>query len=456
VQRRGIQLAVLFTAELLVMLDGMSVSVALPAIGADVGLRGGELQFVVTCYTVPLGSFLLIGGRAADRWGRRRVLAWGLVALAVGSLAAGLADGAGLLLAGRALSGAGAAFATPAALGLVTAITRSGSERNRVLGAMAATQAFGVVAGAMLGGVLTSAFGWPWVFLSAVPIAAAAAVLTAVALPESREGDRAERLDWAGAVAVALGLALLILALVELQRDGVTGSAAPALGGSVLLLTAFVARQRAARSPLLPLRLFRSAPVTGANLTVVANAGAFTGTVLLSTLLMQDELGFSAFEAGLGFAPLSLSALAGCFLAPRLMERLGSRRTVAASLVTTAAALAWIAADPAGGYAGALLPAYLVAGFTFAAAVVPLTAEAVDGAAGGEQAVAAGLFQTFTHVGGAVVLAVLVVCAAAWGLRWGFALAAGLLVAATGVALVLLRSSRLDLGGNVAADPDPG
>src|SRR5215208_1132793 len=168
------------------MLDGMSVSVALPEIGRDVGLHGSELQFVITAYTVPLGSFLLIGGRAADRWGRRRVLVCGLTGLTAGSLAAGLAGSPGPLLAGRAVAGLGGALAIPAALGLVTAVTSSGGERNRVLGLMAATQAVGVVAGAMLGGVVTSAFGWPWVFLLTVPIAGLATVLAAVVLPESR------------------------------------------------------------------------------------------------------------------------------------------------------------------------------------------------------------------------------------------------------------------------------
>jgi MFS family permease len=449
-------LAVLFTAELLVMLDGMSVSVALPEIGDDVGLEGAELQFVVTAYTVPLGSFLLLGGRAADRWGRRRILVGGLAAFAAGSLAAGLAGDAAVLLSGRVVSGVGAAFAIPAALGLVTAVTSAGPERNRVLGMMAATQAFGVVAGALLGGVVTYALGWPWVFLVVVPVAALAAVLGAALLPESSGDDRAERLDWVGATAVALGLALLILALVRLQREGLGGATTPALAGSAVLLALFVLRQRAADAPLLPLRLFRSARVTGANVTVVANAGAFTGTVVLSTLLMQRELGMSALETGLAFAPLSLSALGGCLLAPRLMELVGSRATVAASLLTTASGLAWIAAAPADGYAGTLLPAYIVTGFTFAAAAVPLTAEAIEGARGGERAVAAGLFQTFTHVGGAVVLALLVVCSAAWGLTAGFAAAAGGLVAAAGLALVLLRAPHLHLEPDVAAGPGSG
>ena len=367
---RGDLLTILFTAELLVMLDGMSVSVALPEIGDDVGLEGAELQFVVTAYTVPLGSFLLLGGRAADRWGRRRMLVGGLVAFALGSLAAGLARDAGVLLGGRAVSAVGAAFAIPAALGLVTAVTSPGRERNRVLGLMAAIQAFGVVAGAALGGVVTYTLGWPWVFLVLAPVAAAAAVGVRL-LPESGGDDAEQPLDWAGATAVALGLALLILALVDVQREGLGGAAAPALAGSLVLLALFVLRQRAARAPLLPLRLFRSPRVTGANVTVVANAGAFTGTVVLSTLLMQRDLGFSALETGLGFAPLSLSAFAGCLLAPTLIERAGPRASVVASLTVTAAALVWIAAAPLDGYAGTLVPAYVLAGFTFAAAAVP-------------------------------------------------------------------------------------
>jgi uncharacterized protein YqeY/predicted MFS family arabinose efflux permease len=472
--RRRLVLAVLFTAEVLVMLDGIVVSVALPEIGDDVGLRGAELQWVITAYTLPLGAFLLVGGRAADVLGRRRLLVAGLCAFAAGSLLAGLSRAALPLIAGRALAGLGAACAIPAALALTTAVTREGRDRNAVLGWMSATIDVGMVGGAVLGGLITYAFGWPWVFLALVPVALSAAAVTPALLPESRDERTGGGLDWAGAATVAGGVALVIMALVRAQQDG-PGSASTlaALAGGALLLLAFAATQlregaplprarrwsalapRRARTPLLPRRLVGTPRVMGANLAIVANAGAFGGTVVLSTLFMQRVLGLSALETGVALVPLALSAFAGGFLAPRLIEALGTARAVALSLVATAASLGWVAALAGGGfgYWATLLPAYCVAGCTFATAAVPLTAAVVGAARAGERGLAAGLFQTFTHVGGALVLAILVVAAAARadaagqraGIEAGFALAAVILLLGAVVALRFLRDPHLHL-----------
>jgi uncharacterized protein len=241
------------------------------------------------------------------------------------------------------------------------------------------------------------------------------------------------------------------------QEDGPASTAAlAALAGAVLLLGAFAATQRLAARPLLPLRLMRSRRVMGANLAIVANAGAFGGTVVLSTLFMQRVLGLSTLETGVALVPLALSALAGGFLAPRVIERFGTARTVAGSLLATAACLGWTAALAGdGGYWAAIFPAHLLAGCTFATAAVPLTAAVVDAARVPERGLAAGLFQTFTHVGGAVVLAVLVVAAAGRaeaagprsGIEAGFAVAAALLVLAALAALRLLRSPHLHSEG---------
>jgi EmrB/QacA subfamily drug resistance transporter len=454
--RRGLVLAVLFTAEVLVMLDGIVVSVALPEIGDDVGLRGAELQWVITAYTLPLGAFLLVGGRAADLLGRRRLLVAGMCAFAAGSLLAGLSSAALPLIAGRALAGLGAACAIPAALALTTAVTKEGRDRNAVLGWMSATIDVGMVGGAVLGGLITYAFGWPWVFLALVPVALSAAVVTPAMLPESRDEQAGGGLDWAGAASVAVGLALLIMALVRAQQDGLTStSTLGALTGAALLLAAFAATQLRGRRPLLPLRLVSSPRVMGANLAIVANAGAFGGTVVLSTLFMQRVLSLSALETGVALVPLALSAFAGGFLAPRLIEALGTARAVALSLVATAASLGWVAALAGGGsgYWATLLPAYCVAGCTFATAAVPLTAAVVGAAGARERGLAAGLFQTFTHVGGALVLAILEVAAAARaeaarhraGIEAGFALAAVVLLLGAVVALRFLRDPHLHL-----------
>jgi EmrB/QacA subfamily drug resistance transporter len=454
--RRGLVLAVLFTAEVLVMLDGIVVSVALPEIGDEVGLRGAEVQWVITAYTLPLGAFLLVGGRAADLLGRRRLLVAGLCAFAAGSLLAGLSRAAIPLIAGRALAGLGAACAIPAALALTTAVTKEGRDRNTVLGWMSATIDVGMVGGAVLGGLVTYALGWPWVFLALVPVALAAAAVTPALLPESRDERTSGGLDWAGAASVAAGLALLIMALVRAQQDGLTaGSTLAALAGAALLLAVFAATQLKRTRPLLPLRLVSSTRVMGANLAIVANAGAFGGTVVLSTLFMQRVLDLSALETGVALVPLALSALGGGFLAPRLIDRLGTPRTVAISLVATAACLGWTAGLAGGGsgYWATLFPAYCVSGCTFATAAVPLTAAVVGQAHARERGLAAGLFETFTHVGGALVLAILVVAAAARteaagrraGIEAGFALAALILLLGAALALRLLRDPHLHL-----------
>jgi hypothetical protein len=229
-----------------------------------------------------------------------------------------------------------------------------------------------------------------------------------------------------------------------------------ALGAAVALLAVFALTQHRSRSPLLPLRLLRQRPLASANVLIVANAGVWGSLIVLSTLLMQRELGFSALATGVAFLPLALSALAGGLLAPAAIARLGEGRTVALSLLASAASLAWVARDPSGlGYWQGLLPAYVVSGAPFAMAAVPLTALAVGHVRTAERALAAGLFQTATHVGGAAVLAVVVVAAAESGLQTGFLVAVGLLVGAAGSAAVLLRGTPT-LGRDVVAESGAG
>jgi MFS family permease len=343
-------LAVLCAADLLVTLDGMVVTVALPAIERDLGASRHDLQWVVTAYTLTLGAFLLVGGRAGDLYGRRRMLVAGL---------------------------------------LVFATLRQERERERALGLLSATLDVGMVAGLVLGGVLTASLGWPWCFFVVVPFGLAAAALVPSAVAESRD-EQAPPLDIAGAA----GAALVAVALA--------------------LLASFVAVERRVCAPIVRLAVFRHGPLTGANLSIAANAGGFVGMTFMTTLYMQQVLGYSPLEAGLGFLPLALSACAGGLLAPRIVERAGPRRTATASLVVTAAAFLFLARVPDhDGYAAFLLPAFLLAGFTFATAFVPLTSQGMTGVREGERGLASGLFQTSTHLGGAFVLTVLATAAAA-------------------------------------------
>jgi MFS family permease len=422
-------LIVLCAADVLVALDGTVVSVALPSIQRDLHFSAAGLQWVVTAYTVTLGSFLLLGGRIADAAGPRRTLVAGLAVFTLGSLLAALARAPATLVGARAVAGLGAALAIPAALALIAAGYRDAGARTRALGIVSAGIDVGMVLGAVVGGVVTAALGWQWAFLLAVPFGALALAAAPRVLDERRP-QRPARVDAAGAVAVAAGVGLLIFALTEPMPVALV----PALA----LLAAFARRERGT------LAGDRRAAV--ANGAIVCNAGAFGGIVVLSTLTMQRVLDFSPLEAGLGFVPLALSAAAGGPGAARLVARFGARSVVAVSFAVTAAAALWIARAPAG-YAVAFLPAFAVCGFTFATAAVPLTAEAVAGAAPERKGASSGLFQTCTHAGGAAVLAALVACAAARtdatasllaGYRFAFGLTAVLLAVGGLVAATLL------------------
>jgi MFS family permease len=338
------------------------------------------------------------------------MLVAGLTVFALASLAAGLAPSTGALLAARAVQGIGAALAVPAALALLTAAYRRERERQRAIGRLSATIDVGMVAGLVLGGVLTASLGWPWCFFVVVPLGLAAAAIAPSALAESRD-EQAPPLDVAGAVLAALGFGLLALGLARFEHTRAAGLAFVAV--ALALLAAFVLVERRVAAPMVRLAVLRHRPLAGANLAITANAGGFVGMTFMATLYMQQVLGLSPLEAGLGFLPLALSAGAGGVLAPRIIDRAGARTTATASLVVTALAFAYLARVPADdGYATVLLPAFVVAGFTFATAFVPLTSQGMTGVREGEKGLASGLFQTSTHLGGAFVLTVLATAAA--------------------------------------------
>jgi EmrB/QacA subfamily drug resistance transporter len=454
-------LAVLCAADVLVTLDGMVVSVALPSMQRDLGLSASALQWVVTAYTLALGTFLLLGGRVADAFGRRRTLLVGLATFTVASAIAGASRTPAILLAARALAGLGAALAVPAALALVSVMFEEGRPRNRALGYMSASIDVGMVAGAVLGGVITSVLGWPWVFYVVVGVGLATFVVTPRVIEESRPERTRRPLNVPSALAAAGGLALVILSLTRAQTSGfgAAGTLAP-LAGSLVLLAGFAVLERRAASPLLPRRLLRRRRATAAYTAIVANAGAFVSVIVLSTLYLQRILGFSALEAGLAFVPLAVSAGAGGPLAAPLIERFGVRQVVGASLAITAVAVALLARVTVdGSYVTSVMPIFAVCGFTFATAAVPLTAEAVADAPPGEHGVAAGLFQTFTHVGGAIVLPLVIIAAVARtdaalaegagrataltaGYRLGFLIVAALLLLGAAVSSALLSRGR--------------
>ncbi len=317
---------------------------------------------------------------------------------------------------------------------------------------LSATLSGGMVAGLVLGGVLTASLGWPWCFFLVVPFGLAAAALAPSVLEESRD-EQAPRPDLPGAALCAAGCGMLVFALVRIERDGV--GAAPFLVAAVLLLAAFLAVERRAAAPMVRPAVLRHRPLAGANLAIVANAGGFTGMTFMATLYMQQVLGYGALEAGLAFLPLALMATAGGLMAPRLIDRAGPRRTATVSLAVTAAAFLFLARVPVDdGYLTVVLPGFVVAGFSFATAFVPLTSQGMTGVREGEKGLASGLFHTSTHLGGALVLAILATAAAArteaartagevgaTALTSGFALA--FVLAAGILALGALSASRM-------------
>jgi MFS family permease len=337
--RRWPALVLLCAADVLVTLDGTVVTVGLPAIERDLETAQADLQWVVTAYTLTLGAFLLVGGRAGALFGRRRVLVVGLVVFALGSAVAGLAQTTGLLLSARTVQGLGAALAVPAALALLMTVYRQERERQQALGYLSAAMDVGMVAGLILGGVLTATVGWPWCFFVVVPIGLLAAGLAPKVLEESRD-ENAPRLDVLGAVLVAAGFGTLAFGIARFEQLG--AATAPVLGGAVVLLAAFVAIERRTPAPMVRLSIFRHRALTGANLAIIANAGGFGGMLFIATLYLQQVLEF------LPWRPDSPSCRWHCrpATASRIVAWTGPRRAAGRSMAISAAAFVLLSRTP--------------------------------------------------------------------------------------------------------------
>lgn len=457
-------LALLCAADFLIAIDGMVVTVALPAIQREFGTAPEDLQWVVTAYTLSLGAFLLVGGRAADLYGRRRVLVVGLTVFALSSLAAGLAPSTGALLAARAVQGFGAALAIPAALALISASYRHERERERAVGLLATSITCGMGGGLVLGGMLTAWLGWPWCFFIVVPFGLAAAALAPAILEESRDTTGA-RLDVLGAALAAAGFGLVAYGVARVEQAGLAAALPGAAG--VALLAAFVAVERRTAAPMVRLGILRHRPLTGANLSCIAHGGTFGGMMFMTTLYMQQVLGFSAIETGLGFLPMVVAATIGGSVGPRVVARLGARRVAIGGHAATAVAFVWLTQLPLeDGYVPVLLPAFVITGFALANAFVALTTQGMTGVREGEKGLASGLYQTSMHLGGALVLAVLATAAAArtasalhggeataaaltTGFGFAFLIAAGILTLSALSAVLTLPERKIGAGSPI-------
>ena len=392
-----------------VFLDGLDVSmvgVALPSIQADLGLTTSQLQWVVSAYVLGLGGVLLLGGRAADLLGRRRVLIGALSVFTLASLVGGLVQDGTLLIAARFLKGVAAAFTVPAALSLITTTFTEGPARNKALAIFNAFGASGFSFGLVFGGLLTSA-DWRLTFLLPVPVAA---ILLAL-MPRYISRDRAylgpkRRYDIPGAVLLTAGMLLLVRTIVEAPETG--WGAAETVGGfalAIALLAAFVAVERRTPQPLVRLGIFRSAPLVRANLGAMCLFGAYVGFQFVATLYLQGTLGWSALETALAFLP---GGLLVAFGAPRMgavISRYGTTKPILASTLAFAAGYALFLPVDATPYFVAFLPTMLLVGLGFALGYAALNVQATAGVADHEQGLAAGLVQTSFQMGGAIVLA---------------------------------------------------
>ncbi|WP_327289959.1 DHA2 family efflux MFS transporter permease subunit [Streptomyces sp. NBC_01198] len=462
---RSAALGVLSAGTLMIILDGTIVTVALPSIQHDLGFSQSALAWVVNAYLVAFGGLLLLSGRIGDLIGRRRVLVGGLAAFTAASLACGLADSAGLLIAARFVQGAAGAMVSAVSLGMVIALYPDPNGRGRAMGVYSFVQSAGGVLGLLTGGVLTQAVNWHWIFFVNLPIGAAAAVLSLRLLPDDSpaagSGNPVRGADAPGALLVTAALMLGVYAIVGTTDHGWTSASTVSFSAvSLALLAGFLVRQATAAQPLMPPRLFRSRLVTGANIVqALMVAGAF-GFQFMISLYLQRVLGYDPLRIGLAIAPTGLViGVMSLALSARLGARFGERAVLLPSLALFTGGFLLLARVPAGhaSYVTDILPATLVFGTAFGLAMPALMSLGMADATPADAGLISGVFNTAQQIGAALGLAVLAALATArtdhltaadhpqaaaltGGYHLAFLVAAGLLAAAALAAAVLLRS----------------
>jgi EmrB/QacA subfamily drug resistance transporter len=403
-------LVVVCLAQFMVILDVSIVNVALPSIRGSLHFSATGLQWVVNAYTLTFAGFLLLGGRASDLFGRRRVFLAGTALFTLASLLCALSTSPGLLLGARALQGIGGAVISPASLAILTTSFAEGRERNRALGFWGAIGGIGGASGALLGGVLTQGLGWEWVFLVNVPVGAAVIAAGRQVVPEGRTELGHRHLDLGGAVLATAGFVALVFGIVRTDTLGwgAAGSLIPMAVG-VVLLVAFVAVEgRLSRAPLMPLWIFGLRKLRAANLVVLTLYAAVFVMWFLLSLYMQQVLGYDAIQTGLAFVPMTAGVALASWNAPRLVARIGTRWTLTAGMLTSSVGLLLLSGIAVGGsYAGSVLPGGMLSAVGLGLSLVPATIIAVQGVPRGEAGLASGLLNTSRLLGGALGLAVL-------------------------------------------------
>jgi EmrB/QacA subfamily drug resistance transporter len=460
--RRQLALWLLCTASLMIILDGTIVTVALPSIQRDLGFSAASLSWVLNAYLLAFGSLLLLAGRLGDLAGRKRMFVSGIAVFTAASLLCGLSTGPAMLIAARFAQGIGGAMVSAVSLGMIVALFPEPREQAKAIGAFSFVGAAGASLGLVLGGVLTQAAGWHWIFFVNLPIGVLAGLSAIRVLDDDRGPGLRGGADWLGAFLVTAGLMLGVYAIVGTSRYG-WGSARTLLAAAlaVALLAAFMARQATGVNPLLPLRIFSARSVAGANLAQLLVIAAAFGFQVTITLYMQRVLGYGAAASGLGLLPVAaVIGTVSLGFSARIAARFGPRAMLLVGLALIAAALSLLTGVPVhGGYPAHLLLPLLMFGVGGGLTLPALASLAMSSATYSDAGLASGLFSTTQQVGAVLGVAVLSTLAAARtaslratgigtaatltaGYRLGFATGAGLTLAAVVVAVTVLRRAR--------------
>jgi EmrB/QacA subfamily drug resistance transporter len=439
-------------AQFMVVLDATVVNVALPSIQKDLGMTEANLQWVVNAYTLVFGGFLLLGGRAGDLLGRKRLFLGGVIVFTLASLLDGLSTSSGMLIGARALQGLGAAFISPAALAIISTTFKEGSDRAKALGVWAAIAIGGSAVGLVLGGALTQAFSWPWIFFINVPVGVAVFFFSLRIVPESKDEAAHRSFDVPGAITVTGGLMALVYAIVQTEQKG-WGSVQTIVTFliAVALLVGFVLIELRAKAPLVRLSIFRTRSLSAANVVMFFVGSGLFAMFFFNSLYIQRVLGYGPLKAGLAFLPFTAGIMLSAGLASAYGPKVGVRIVSAIGLVVASAGLLLLTRIPVGGaYLANVLPSLLLVALGMGAVFVSLTLVATTGLEDEDQGLASGLFNTSQQIGGALGLAILSTIAASHtsssssaqlvrGFHWAFAGSAAFVLAGLVALVTMLR-----------------
>ena len=412
---RGLILAIACLGQFMVILDVAIVNVALPSMQADLGFSPTGLQWVVNAYTLTYAGLLLLGGRTADLFGRRRMFLIGLGVFTAASLVCGLAQNDWSLIAARSVQGMGAAILSPVTLTIVTTTFTEARERSRALGVWSAALASGGAVGVLLGGILTDLLSWRWIFLVNIPVGIAGIAIGRAVLAESRAETRTRSLDVAGAITITASLTALVFGIVETNTHG-WGSAwtlVPIAVAVVLFVAFVVIETRIASAPIVPLRLLRSRALAGADISMACVGGSMFGMWYFVSLYLQNVLGMSPLEAGLAFVPAALGVVIGAQIAGRIVPRTGPRPILAIAGLVISASLFWMShLSAAGSYWTDIFGPISLVSIGLGLSFPPGTFAAMSSVGPAESGLASGLVNSSRQIGGAIGLAILATVAA--------------------------------------------